>query len=198
MHVSKSRRTFASLLKGSPPPKEFGKVVEWSITAVLKTAVLRGTGGSNPSLSATERDEQFVRRAFFVFLCFILLNASTKFFFFFRNSPKCWLYIIGLHEVSVILNAVKNDRDCIIYNSVFGLPLFHAACSIGRYSWLRWPTQLTVSSITASCVKKGNSDTGRRIISSSLSHSRAVRRDRSRCRGMWWELYQLLRLLPHG
>ena len=74
---SKSRSTFASLLKGSLPPKEFGKVVEWSITAVLKTAVLRGTGGSNPSLSATERDEQFVRRAFFVFLCFILLNAST-------------------------------------------------------------------------------------------------------------------------
>ena len=31
--------------------KKFGKVVEWSITAVLKTAVLRGTGGSNPSLS---------------------------------------------------------------------------------------------------------------------------------------------------
>ena len=77
-------------------------MVEWSITAVLKTAVLRGTGGSNPSLSATERDEQFVRRAFFVFLCFILLNASTKFFFFFRNSPKIWLYIIGLHDVSII------------------------------------------------------------------------------------------------
>ena len=64
---SKSRSTFASLLKGSPPPKEFGKVVEWSITAVLKTAVLRGTGGSNPSLSATERDEHTVHRAFFVF-----------------------------------------------------------------------------------------------------------------------------------
>ncbi len=32
-----------------------GKVVEWSITAVLKTAVLRGTGGSNPSLSATQK-----------------------------------------------------------------------------------------------------------------------------------------------
>ena len=29
-------------------------MVEWSITAVLKTAVPRGTGGSNPSLSATE------------------------------------------------------------------------------------------------------------------------------------------------
>ena len=27
-------------------------MVEWSITAVLKTSVPRGTGGSNPSLSA--------------------------------------------------------------------------------------------------------------------------------------------------
>ena len=27
-------------------------MVEWSITTVLKTVVLRGTGGSNPSLSA--------------------------------------------------------------------------------------------------------------------------------------------------
>ena len=52
MQDSKTWRTFASLLKGKPPAKEFGKVVEWSITAVLKTAVLRGTGGSNPSLSA--------------------------------------------------------------------------------------------------------------------------------------------------
>ena len=29
-----------------------GKMVEWSITPVLKTGVPRGTGGSNPSLSA--------------------------------------------------------------------------------------------------------------------------------------------------
>ena len=37
----------------------FGKMVEWSITPVLKTGVLRGTGGSNPSLSAkaTKLDE---------------------------------------------------------------------------------------------------------------------------------------------
>ena len=32
--------------------KTFGEMVEWSITTVLKTVVLRGTGGSNPSLSA--------------------------------------------------------------------------------------------------------------------------------------------------
>ena len=29
-------------------------MVEWSITPVLKTGVPRGTGGSNPSLSAIE------------------------------------------------------------------------------------------------------------------------------------------------
>ena len=33
-----------------------GEMVEWSITAVLKTAVPRGTGGSNPSLSANSRN----------------------------------------------------------------------------------------------------------------------------------------------
>ena len=32
--------------------KEFGEVAEWSIAAVLKTVVLRGTRGSNPCLSA--------------------------------------------------------------------------------------------------------------------------------------------------
>ena len=35
-------------------------MVEWSITAVLKTAVPRGTGGSNPSLSANKGVNQQV------------------------------------------------------------------------------------------------------------------------------------------
>ena len=30
-----------------------GEMAEWSIAAVLKTVELRGSGGSNPSLSAT-------------------------------------------------------------------------------------------------------------------------------------------------
>ncbi len=38
-------------LKGKRPLAQ-GEVAEWSIAAVLKTVVLRGTGGSNPSLSA--------------------------------------------------------------------------------------------------------------------------------------------------
>ncbi len=36
-----------------------GEMVEWSITAVLKTAVPRGTGGSNPSLSAKWLQDDF-------------------------------------------------------------------------------------------------------------------------------------------
>ena len=31
-----------------------GKMAEWSIASVLKTEVLKGTGGSNPSLSAKD------------------------------------------------------------------------------------------------------------------------------------------------
>ena len=44
--------------KDKPSEKKFGEMVEWSITAVLKTAVLRGTGGSNPSLSAINLENQ--------------------------------------------------------------------------------------------------------------------------------------------
>ena len=42
-----------------------GEVAEWSIAPVLKTDVLRGTGGSNPSLSAANEEQQ---KLFLVFL----------------------------------------------------------------------------------------------------------------------------------
>lgn len=41
-------RTFATHLRN----KSTGEMAEWSIAAVLKTVELRGSGGSNPSLSA--------------------------------------------------------------------------------------------------------------------------------------------------
>ncbi len=34
---------------------DYGEMAEWSNAAVLKTVVPKGTGGSNPSLSATLR-----------------------------------------------------------------------------------------------------------------------------------------------
>ena len=65
-------------------------MVEWSITAVLKTAVLRGTGGSNPSLSAIKGVNQAfarftpfftpknVKLGVFVFLRFFKRMSITK------------------------------------------------------------------------------------------------------------------------
>ena len=46
-----------ALLKGS-----FGEVAEWSIAAVLKTVVPRGTRGSNPCLSAKKGVNQAFAR----------------------------------------------------------------------------------------------------------------------------------------
>ena len=60
--------------------RSFGEMAEWSIASVLKTDVLRGTGGSNPSLSAKVADYQ---RLFFftaIFDCAIkLYNGSADF-----------------------------------------------------------------------------------------------------------------------
>ena len=39
-----------------------GEMAEWSIAAVLKTVELRGSGGSNPSLSANNADNQQVAK----------------------------------------------------------------------------------------------------------------------------------------
>ena len=55
--------TFAPPLKnGGTPQWSFGEVAEWSIAAVLKTVVLRGTRGSNPCLSAIKGVNQAFAR----------------------------------------------------------------------------------------------------------------------------------------
>ena len=41
---------------------DYGEMAEWSIAAVLKTVELRGSGGSNPSLSANKGVNQQVMR----------------------------------------------------------------------------------------------------------------------------------------
>ena len=43
-----------------------GEMVEWSITVVLKTTVPRGTGGSNPSLSAHKFRSPLIFSGFFI------------------------------------------------------------------------------------------------------------------------------------
>ncbi len=51
-------------------PFEEGEVVEWSITAVLKTVELKGSGGSNPSLSAKHKKISVQASLTLIFLCF--------------------------------------------------------------------------------------------------------------------------------
>ena len=59
----KIMRTFASLLKNKATlKKSFGEVAEWSIAAVLKTVVPRGTRGSNPCLSAINAENQQIAK----------------------------------------------------------------------------------------------------------------------------------------
>ena len=43
-------------------------MAEWSIAAVLKTVELRGSGGSNPSLSARSRSKKVSRNRYLLFL----------------------------------------------------------------------------------------------------------------------------------
>ena len=59
----KNSRTFATAKKTKLVILQ-GEMVEWSITTVLKTVVPRGTGGSNPSLSAQSPVSRKIYRTF--------------------------------------------------------------------------------------------------------------------------------------
>ena len=82
----KNSRNFASLSKGSTSENRgFGEVAEWSIAAVLKTVVLRGTRGSNPCLSAIKG----VNQAFARFTPFFTpKNVKLGVFVFFKILQK--------------------------------------------------------------------------------------------------------------
>lgn len=58
-----------------------GEMVEWSITTVLKTVVPRGTGGSNPSLSATNAENQQIAKQT---PSFTPKNVKSVFLFYLR------------------------------------------------------------------------------------------------------------------
>ena len=55
--MSKKSSTFAADFINRSRFGGIGKMAEWSNAAVLKTVELRGSGGSNPSLSASEKFE---------------------------------------------------------------------------------------------------------------------------------------------
>ena len=61
-------------------------MVEWSITTVLKTVVPRGTGGSNPSLSAKSSMSNIVE------LFFYALSGLASFMVLIVNRIRLMLW----------------------------------------------------------------------------------------------------------
>ena len=81
--------------------REFGEMVEWSITPVLKTGVLRGTGGSNPSLSAhTKEKGSSIGLPFFVSLLKVFAFCPTPSDFL---SVTCGLIVRPVRTRSPII-----------------------------------------------------------------------------------------------
>ena len=68
-------------------------MVEWSITAVLKTAVPRGTGGSNPSLSASHQRNGFTVALILVYN--ISKEDVSKYKIGF-DTPSCLLQFVEI------------------------------------------------------------------------------------------------------
>ena len=98
--MSQKSSTFAPDFRKSPQKNiweacsfDEGEMAEWSIAAVLKTVELRGSGGSNPSLSATQNEERVRQGSFFVcrHMDINLLNGNM------HRYKKEWLLQQLLH-----------------------------------------------------------------------------------------------------
>ena len=87
-----------------------GEMAEWSIAAVLKTVVLRGTGGSNPSLSATKKQKS-VRKALQGTLAdfFVLENRKN------RHNLRLNLQPNGIIVKKLLQNLCKNLKQKPLY-----------------------------------------------------------------------------------
>ena len=56
------RTTFALAIENYSNSMPLGEMAEWSIAAVLKTVEVRASGGSNPSLSAINAENQQIAK----------------------------------------------------------------------------------------------------------------------------------------
>ena len=113
-------------------PFNYGEMVEWSITAVLKTAVPRGTGGSNPSLSANKGVNQRVTR-------FTPFSAPQK-----TMLPKIYSPKVLDMEFSVcsILNLLMNPFLLLSIDVTSNSK--HLSVRLGKCIYLLFPSILLV------------------------------------------------------
>ena len=90
-------------------------MVEWSITVVLKTTVLRGTGGSNPSLSAKHFEvpcESSICKGF-CFICGMALIKSYK-----GLSPKWGKDCYFSENATIVGDVTMGDQCSVWFNAV--------------------------------------------------------------------------------
>ena len=93
-------------------------MAEWSIAAVLKTVVLRGTGGSNPSLSARKRLQVYDLQPFLLVIIYLLTLSSCHSVFYdiskqnlmklLKKSIMVYKYIVMLFFQFTLVVLVKN------------------------------------------------------------------------------------------
>ena len=145
-------KNFAKLKKG----RTFvpGKMAEWSIAPVLKTDELRGSGGSNPSLSAKEAkqgDVEEIRHLFFVLVLrhanlFVgrgseikVVDLSTPCFAYFARSPTASEGKDERSDVNPSLSAKEAKQGDVeeIRHLFFVLVLRHANLFVGRGSEIK-------------------------------------------------------------
>ena len=89
-----------------------GEMAEWSIAAVLKTVELRGSGGSNPSLSARPTSKRY-RKVSLVFLCYSKKTSGDSILslFFVKVS-------VELKLISLLLTYTKMRQSLAMFSCV--------------------------------------------------------------------------------
>ena len=90
-----------------------GEMVEWSITVVLKTTVPRGTGGSNPSLSANFAENQQVRKLPPKLPPkMVILGGNFALTFIYRRSSRVQYHKISfLQELTYLMLGMKKPAN---------------------------------------------------------------------------------------
>ena len=114
-----------------------GEMVEWSITVVLKTTVPRGTGGSNPSLSAKQKRNRLVnKRLRFPFIglhpflhpLYALVREKSDDFFGYVTKFRC---LMSQSQKSQS-NKIKSATSCWEIADAERLTIFFFRLRMGR------------------------------------------------------------------
>ena len=131
----KKMRTFAPLSSESTSEnRSFGEVAEWSIAAVLKTVVLRGTRGSNPCLSAISIENQY-----FIELTpnFTSKNVKLGVLFYLRKPPNnveslgCFYHFQLFYEIiNVLIHPAVLFRCSVFIHVAVANPVQINDCNI--------------------------------------------------------------------